>query len=371
MTDVEQLAEDTTRDAFGRLVVRRHADVVAAARDPELFSSAASAHLQVPNGLDGAAHASARRRLDPFFAPEELEPLAPRLEDLAADLVEPLAVSGATFDAVELGARYAVRAQSAWLGWPASLEDELLGWVARNRAATRSGDRARTARVAADFDRLVRGLLDERRAGDGPAPGGAAEPDVTARLMGQRDENGRAWTDEELVSILRNWTGGDLSSLALCVGVVVHWLAEHPEHQPHLASAPDAALDAALDEILRIDDPFVSNRRVATRDTSVSGCPVAAGDQVVLDWRAANRDPRAVGDPDAFDPEANAAHNLVWGTGPHVCPGRPLATLELRVLVRHLLGAGTVALDPAAPAEREAAPVAGYRTVPVRVVPAG
>ncbi len=366
------------RDRAGRVVVVRHAEVVAAAQDPGLFSSAASAHLQVPNGLDGAAHARARRLLDPFFAPDELAWLGPVLDDLAVGLVDD--VAGDAFDAVELGARYAVRAQSAWLGWPADLEPELLDWVAENRAATRSGDRAWTGRVAARFDRIVRGLLDARRAGAtcgsasaGPEHDPATEtdsPDVTARLLAQRDDDRPAWTDEELVSILRNWTGGDLSSLALCAGVVVHWLAEHPGHQHHLRDAPDPALDAAVDEILRLDDPFVSNRRVATRDTVVAGCPVAAGEQVVLDWREANRDPAAFDDPAAYDPEGHADRNLVYGTGPHVCPGRPLATLELRVLVRRLLRAGTVVHDDARRAERETAPVAGFRTVPVRVVDA-
>ena len=378
------------RDRAGRVVVRRHAEVVAAAQDPGLFSSAASAHLQVPNGLDGAEHARARRLLDPFFTPDELAWLAPVLDDLAAGLVDD--VAGGPFDAVELGARYAVRAQSAWLGWPADLEPELLDWVAENRAATRSGDRAWTGRVAARFDRIVRGLLDARRAGAtaGPVPGApeagstvgavpgpaaagsddGSGPDVTARLLAQHDDGRPAWTDEELVSILRNWTGGDLSSLALCAGVVVHWLAEHPGHQHHLRDAPDPALDAAVDEILRLDDPFVSNRRVATRDTVVAGCPVAAGEQVVLDWREANRDPEAFDDPGAYDPEGHADRNLVYGTGPHVCPGRPLATLELRVLVRRLLRAGTVVHDAARSAERETAPVAGFRTVPVRVVAA-
>ena len=88
----------------------------------------------------------------------------------------------------------------------------------------------------------------------------------------------------------------------------------------------------------------------------------------MLDWREANRDPDAFDDPGAYDPEGHADRNLVYGTGPHVCPGRPLATLELRVLVRRLLRAGTVVHDGARPAERETAPVAGFRTVPVRVV---
>ncbi|MGH1564303.1 cytochrome P450 [Mumia sp. DW29H23] len=349
----------TARDTAGRLVLRRHADVMEAAHDPAVFSNAVSRFLQVPNGLDGSEHAMFRRMLDPFFAPDRMAVLAADLAVVARGVVAELGAGA--FDAVEdLGARFAVRAQSAWLGWPAELEDVLLAWVADNRAASRSGDTARTSDVAARFDAIVRALLDARRTAGEPA-------DVTAELAGLRTEDGRTLTDDEIVSILRNWTGGDLSSLALCAGVVVHWLATHPEHQSVLAEADDPGLDAAIVEVLRLDDPFVSNRRVATVDTSAGGCPVSAGEQVVLDWRAANRDPEAMGDPDAFDPEGHAAANLVYGAGPHVCPGRPLATLELRLLVRALLAAGRVTLDASRPPTREEPPVAGFRTVPVRV----
>jgi cytochrome P450 len=353
-------AHSTTDDDQGRLVVRRHAAVVAVAQDPQTFSNNVSRHLHVPNGLDGEGHAAARRFLDPFFEPAEIAGLEPELRRIADELVAVLAGAG-VFDAVaDLGARFAVRAQSAWLGWRPDLEDALLSWVAENRAATRSRDTSLTRRVAADFDAIIGSLIRERQ--EQPTD------DVTMRLMTTPTEEGETLTDPEVVSILRNWTGGDLSSLALCAGVVLQWIVEHPDHAAHLAAASDAELDAAIDEILRADDPFVSNRRIATRDAVVDGCPVHAGDVLVIDWRAANRDPAAFSDPDGFDPEGHAAANLVYGTGPHVCPGRGLATLELRVLVRSLLAAGRVvaAGDP----ERELPPVAGYRTVPVRIEPA-
>jgi len=354
-------AHATEVDAWGRIVISRHSTVVAVAHDADTFSNAVSSHVHVPNGLDGAEHAAARRVLDPFLAPEAIDPLAPELARIARTLLAQLVAAGGEFDGVQdLGARYAVRAQSAWLGWRADLDDTLLAWVAENRAASRSHDPERMRRVAADFDGIVASLVAERR----------AEPrdDVTTRLMMTLSEDGRLFTDAELVSILRNWTGGDLSSLALCAGIVVHWLAMHPEHAAHLAAASDIVLDAAIDEILRADDPFVSNRRIATRDTELGGCPVAAGDIVVLDWRAANRDPAAFANPDAFRPDEHAARNLVYGTGPHVCPGRGLATLELRVLVRELLAAGTLVLDARHPSTREEAPVAGFRAVPVRLL---
>ena len=337
-----------------------HADVTRAALDDETFSSATSRHLQVPNGLDGAMHSAWRALIDRYFTPARVAAVEPRATQVAADLVAGLHLP-ARVDAVQLGARFAVRAQSAWLGWPADIEEDLLRWVQDNHAATRSGDPTRTAEVADRFDALVRALVAPRRASGPERP-----DDVTTELVHDRLD-GRPLTEDEIVSILRNWTGGDLGSMALCVGVVLVHLADHPGLQAHLrAGVPDAELDAVLDEILRIDDPFVSNRRVATRPVTVGGRRIEPGERVFLSWTAANRDPAVFGDPDAFDPARNGPDTLVWGIGRHVCPGRPLATLELRVLVRALLAATTaIEPDPQTPRERALPPVGGFAAAPV------
>jgi cytochrome P450 len=339
-----------------------HRDVTAAALDPRTYSNSVSRHLQVPNGLDGEEHAALRAVVDRYFTPERMRAAEPAIRQVAAALVAQLDLPG-RIDAVEVGSRFAVRAQSVWLGWPADLEDELLQWMADNRAATRSRDRARTAEVARRFDAIIRSLTDVRRRAGDDAPA-----DVTSDLVRERVD-GRALTDEEIVSILRNWTGGDLGSMALCAGVVLTYLADHPALQARLrAGVPDEELDAVLDEILRIDDPFVSNRRVTTAPVTVGGRHIPAGDTVVLNWTSANRDPEAFGDPDAFDPDANAPRNLVYGIGTHVCPGRPLATLELRVLTRAILSATTaVEPDPDRPREREVPPLGGFAVAPLRL----
>ena len=335
-----------------------HADVMATALDHTTFSNAVSRHLQVPNGLDGAEHSAYRALVDRYFTPERMRDVEPVVRRVATDLVASLDVPG-RIDAVAVGARFAVRAQSAWLGWPADLEEELLAWVEENRLATRSRDRARTAAVAQHFTAIITSLIAARRGDDAPA-------DVTTELV--RDSvDGRPLSDEEVVSILRNWTGGDLGSMALCAGVVLTYLADHPDLQTHLrAGVPDRELDRALDEMLRIDDPFVSNRRIATQPVTIGGRQVAAGDQVLVHWTAANRDPRIFGDPDVFEPDAHAPYNLVWGIGKHVCPGRPLATLELRALTRAVLAAtAAIEPDPDRPRERERPPAGGFASAPL------
>lgn len=339
-----------------------HADVTTAALDHESFSNAASRHLQVPNGLDGPTHTAFRAVLEQYFTRDRMSALEPAIAQVATELVRQLDVPG-PIDAVEVGSRFAVRAQSTWLGWPVDLEQHLLDWMTDNHAATRSRDRARTTEVAQRFDAIIRSLTDARREAGDDAP-----DDVTTELVRDRVA-GRELTDEEIVSILRNWTGGDLGSMALCAGVVLTYLADHPDLQTRLRTGvPDGELDAVLDEILRIDDPFVTNRRITTQPVTVGGRQIAAGDQVVLNWTSANRDPRIFSDPDTFDPTRNRPYNLVYGIGKHVCPGRPLATLELRVLTRAILDATTtIDPDPNRPRERELPPVGGYATAPLHL----
>ncbi|UZN03778.1 cytochrome P450 [Cellulomonas sp. S1-8] len=346
------------RGPDGAWTVFSHADVMATVLDHTTFSNAVSRHLQVPNGMDGAVHSAYRAVVDRYFTPQRMRDLEPVARRVATELVATLDVPGQV-DAVAVGARFAVRAQSAWLGWPTDLEEELLGWVEENRRATRSRDRSRTAAVAQHFTTIITSLTAARRGDDAPA-------DVTTELVRDRVD-GRPLTDEEVVSILRNWTGGDLTSMALCAGVVLTYLADHPDLQAHVrAGLPDRELDRTIDEILRLDDPFVSNRRIATEPVTIAGRQVAAGDQVIVNWTAANRDPRIVGDPDTFDPDTHAPYNLVWGIGKHVCPGRPLATLELRALTRAVLAATTaVEPDPDRPREREQPPAGGLASAPL------
>lgn len=361
-TDTLRPLHGIVRNAQGEWVLLRHALVVQAALDHERFSNAVSSHLQIPNGLDADEHTAHRAALDVFLDAQALAPFHERFRRVAAELLAALP-RGVAVDAVsQLGARYAVRAQSAWLSWPADLEERLVAWVAENHAATRSGDRAWTQRVAQSFDDIIRTVLDHCR-------GTAREHDaenVTARLM-RTEVNGKPLGEAQIVSVLRNWTGGDLGSMALCVGVLVHCLATQPALQSRLrAGVPDAELDAVIDEILRIDDPFVSNRRVTTCPVSIGGVALPAGARVKLNWTSANRDAVVFGDPDAMDAQRNAPHNLVYGIGKHVCPGRLLATLQMRILLRELLAAtASITLDAQQAPERAVSPVGGWAKLPV------
>lgn len=371
-----------TRDSGQQIAdpvrITRHADVVAAATNPVAFSSAVSRFLNVPNTMDGEEHTKYRAIVDRYLTSDIVRGLEPMFCEVAAQVSADLVPDGA-FEAVrDYGFRFAVRAQCRWLGWPQSLERELLDWMDANHSAARSGDAKALAEVAQRFTDIVSTQVEVRaqaRATDPDRP----PQDVTEELFLEQVDGGEL-TTAEIVSILRNWTAGDLSSLALCTAVVLRRLAISPDLQrrvrylvrrgAHLHQGRlQAEFDAIIDECIRIEDPFVSNRRVTTCPVSLpSGHELPAGHRVVLDWAEANRDPEVFGNPDDFRPDANRPHNLVYGIGPHVCPGRELSTSELRIAVGELLAATPwLELAPGHTPVLQEPPLGGYAEVRMAV----
>ena len=336
--------------------VLRHAEVMQVLLDHATFSSAVSAHPAVPNGYDQPQHTAYRRALDPFFAPERMARFEPVCRALcAATVQEALALGGALEVMQEFALPFAVRVQSAFLGWPTLLQDELLQWLRRSQQATRSGERAQTAAVAQEFEDLVARVCQARR-------GAPPTQDVSCELM-HTQVDGRPLDLRELASVLRNWTVGEVGTIAASIGILLHWLASHPDWQQRLRGEP-ALLALAIDEILRIDGPLVANRRITTRATELGGCPLPAGERISINWIAANRDPRVFGDADAFRIDRDPELNLLYGAGIHVCPGAPLARLELRILMEEVLARTTrITLDTSHAPTRAVAPDAGYATL--------
>lgn len=364
LTDELRQQHDVVNNQAGEWILLRHADVKAAALDDTRFSSQVSRFLQVPNGLDGAEHSRFRALIERHLSREALSPYLPVFKNLAAELISSLP-KGVALNAVsDIGAVFAVRAQCAWLGWPAELEPKLLQWMQANYNATRSQDNSKMAQVAQDFDEIILSVIRPRRNISPTSSELTDADDVTSRLCRELIDE-RELSEAELVSILRNWTGGDLGSIALCVGVIVAYLVQHPERAKTLASVTDAELEAVIDEILRLDNPFASNRRVTTCPVTLGQHQLPTGAQVQLNWTSANRD-EAVFANNTFAPHAHAADNLVYGVGKHVCPGRLLATWQLRIATQALLNCTTrITLAPDQALQRERPPLGGYHSVPV------
>jgi cytochrome P450 len=341
--------------------VFRHEDVVRVLRDHESFSNAVSAHLSAPNGMDPPEHTAYRRVIEPFFSAERMEAFEPICRTIVGELLDKALARREVEVMDEIGRQFAVRVQCAFLGWPAEVERQLTAWLLRTRTATRAQDRAAHSDLARQFERIIDEQLDSRRqALRSPAS------DVTAQLMSQRIWD-RPLSNEEIASIVRNWTAGEVGTIAASIGILVHFLVSHGELQNELRADP-ALLTEAIDEILRIDGPLVFNRRVVRRPVELGGRSIAAGERLSIMWIAANRDGRVFENPYEFRWDRDGSKNLLYGDGIHACPGAPLARLEMRVFMEELLArTAEVQLAPNRPAPRAHFPAGGYEELHVRL----
>lgn len=336
--------------------VFRHADVMALLAAPDIFSNHVSdRHLAIPSGLDGAEHRAFRAVNDRYYTPERLAGFAPRFRAIIGALLAGLPRGEPVEIMAAFAAPYAVKLNNAFMGWDDSLEAPLSAWVEKNRRATLAQNRAEIAAVALEFDDTIRQQLQQRR--DCP------RDDITSELL--RDEvhlpeGPRRLSEEELLSLIRNWTVGELSTVAASAGILLKFIASHPEEQRRLRAHP-AAIPAAVEEIMRLEDPLVSNRRKTRCPVELGGRALPAGAPITINWVSANRDEAAFPAAREYHPERDQSANLVYGWGPHLCPGAPLARLELRLLLEEALRR----FDDLAPARadyyhRAVYPVAGY-----------
>ena len=337
----------------------RHADVMAVLEDHDTFSNAVSAHLSVPNGMDPPEHTPYRKVIEPYFAPEPMARFEPICREIARGLVSQLA-KGETVDVVDALSRpFALHIQCAFMGWPERLHEPLAEWVRKNHRATLARDRDAMAAVAQEFDGYITDMLNTRRQAGDQAP-----DDVTTSLM-REQVNGKPMTDDELVSLMRNWTVGELATISASVSILLNYLARHPALMADLKAAPEL-LPEAIDEILRMDAPLISNRRVTTREVEIGGRTIPAGEKITLLWASANRDEAEFGNPDSYCPHQNAGKNLLYGAGIHVCPGAPLARMELQVFMEEFLKQ-IAAIDIAKDEQPERAmfPTGGFNHLPL------
>lgn len=304
-----------------------HDDVTRVLADPGTFSSR-SRHLAVPNGMDPPAHGPYRTALASLFAPDRVNVIEARSREIGADLIGVMVEAGDAEFVTGFAEPFALRTLCAFLGWPEELWECLGGWTHGNQQVALTRDRAAGRALAGLIAEHITINLDEHR---GPGHAGA---DVTDALL-QTAVDGANLTDEQIVSVLRNWIAGEGTVTGGLSLLVLH-LAEQRELQDRLRREPDL-IPAAIEELLRFDGPLVANRRTTTRSVEVGGRRIGAGESLTLMWIAANNDPAAFDEPGEIRPDRDLSESLVWGQGIHRCLGAPLAQLQMRVALEELL----------------------------------
>jgi len=314
----------------GSWLPTRMADVTGIARDVGHFSSReitvvpTDADSEVlpagspPIQADPPVHTWTRRLLLPWFSHARVESYEPYTRALCDRLIDGFVDSGSADAAADYAQQIPVRVIGRILGVPDELSDTFTGWV--RSILEFANDEAR--RVAARDEAIVYflGLMEERRGGDGD--------DLISTLL-RSEVDGRPVSDEFILGMvgLTLVAGADTTWSAL--GSSLWHLATHDEDRARLVADP-ALLPVAVEEFLRAYSP-VTMARIVASDIEYAGCPMHAGDRVLMNFPAANRDPEAFDDADRVVIDREVNRHVAFGAGIHRCAGSNLARMELRV----------------------------------------
>jgi cytochrome P450 family 142 subfamily A polypeptide 1 len=172
--------------------------------------------------------------------------------------------------------------------------------------------------------------------------------EVTTDLIAQR----KAELRDDLISLWAHTEGwdtkhvldetilvldGGAETTRTVIGSMIRELALRPDQRDLLIERPELIESSAVEESIRWVSPILNMRRTATVDHELHGQQIHAGDELLLLYGAANRDPRAFPDPETLDVTRTGNPQVAFGFGTHVCLGAHLARLEIRVMFEEML----------------------------------
>jgi cytochrome P450 len=303
--------------------------------DPE--HAARITHAAIAEGPSGnyeteeADHTRMRRLLTPAFSAKRMRQMGEDVQALVDGYVDDLiAAREASPDGVaDLHENLAVPL-------PVAVICRLLGVPHEHSAYFRDlSDRMATFAPEADaegaraeFGRYMRGLAEQKRA----APG----EDVISDLVAAQAQDEEYDYDEMIrLSVGLLFAGHETTVNRIGLGTLL--LQTRRERWDDLVADPDGRTDAVVEEIMRLGAPGdLGLLRYAHTDVEVGGETIREGDAVILSINAANRDPDAFDDAEAFDPDRTERGHVGFGHGGHFCIGASLARTELRTVFRTL-----------------------------------
>lgn len=318
----------------GFWIITRHAEVLAANKDWETFSSAQGvslphnpdAPLLAPIEVDPPGHRDWRKLLNPLMSPAAVAGHEPAMRRIASDLIDEFVAAGAC----DLAADF------AWKFVPAALFQLLLG-VAPEEVPYTRGLAHLVVSHGATQDEQNRAFADLTAWSLKHLRWRTTQPDrgdvVDALLRG--DVGGRRLTHEEMVPAMILLIVAGMDTTSNSIGD----MALHMINEPALTELfrdNEHSVEQIVEELLRHGSISFGLSRVTTRETEVAGQRIPAGERVFLLWAGANRDERVFPQPDRFDPARRPNPHLAFGAGPHRCMGAHFARLMLKVAVTEI-----------------------------------
>jgi len=215
-------------------------------------------------------------------------------------------------------------------------------------ALARFGPTGRLERLGARADELIFALIEERRRE------GAAGEDVLALLLGATHEDGSPMSAQELRDELVTALVAGHETTASQLAWTFERLAREPAVLARLRAeleegSEEEYLTATLNEAMRLR-PVLPNAepRLTMQPVTIGGVTYPPGVLLVANAYLVHHDPAIYPDPWAFRPErflesegGRAPGTYTWlpfGGGRRRCLGASFATLEMKVVLRAVLG---------------------------------
>jgi len=317
----------------------RYEDITAMAHDIEHFSSVEVAVIPfdgeepeetlLPYGLppisvDPPVHTWTRRLLLPWFSHRKVDSYEAMTRDLCTTLIDAFIESGHADAAENYAQQIPVRVIARILGVPGELADTFTGWV-RDVLEFADDEERRVGAMEALFTYFIAEVASRRE---------QPSDDLLSELL-QTEMDGAPLDDGVVLGA---------AALVLIAGVDTTWssigsslwhLATHEEDRKRLVAEPEL-MSTAVEELLRAYAP-VTMARLVTSDVDYKGCPMKAGDKLLMNFPAANRDPEVFADADKVILDRQHNRHVAFGSGIHRCAGSNLARMELTVALEEWL----------------------------------
>lgn len=322
-------------ERYGVWAMARFAEVHAALRDHETFSSAAGVGLsdlrkekpwRPPSLLleaDPPHHTRARRATARVMSPRAIERLRPEFEDAAEAMVTALAGRGSFDGVTDLAQAYPLRVFPDAVGLSRHGRENLLAYG--GMVFNAFGPRNRLFAESMTAAEPVRAWIADRCRREALAAGGLGRHLYDAIDAGEI-------TEDEAGMLVRSLLSAGIDTSTNALALALHALATRPDQWAVLCADPTLAR-AAFEEVLRYASPVQTFFRTTTRHVDVQGTTIPEGEKVLLFLGAANRDPRQWDDADRFQITRHSLGHVGFGTGIHACVGAVIARLEAEVLL--------------------------------------
>jgi cytochrome P450 len=274
---------------------------------------------------DPPDHTKSRRLVNFGFVPRRMRLLKPKIHQLVDDLLDDIEAKGAGGGVVDLMDTFCAPL-------PITVICDLVGVPEEERVHVRewgelvfSHNLVNPQGIGAAMARA----LVERRTNP--------KDDLLTVWAEVTDDDGNLLPPEDLshMALIMFAAGYDSTMGMLSCSALA--LMRQPELAARLANADEDELHTLMEEMFRMYSPTQRGfRRFAGEDLEIGGQQISAGDTVLLSIGAADRDPAQF--PDANRADFDRTHNkhLVFGRGPHACPGAELARIENGIALQRL-----------------------------------